>query len=167
MGNKKGHPSYYKGRHGMCKTPTYKSWSYMKSRCAGYGDSGRIANYVNKGIVVCDKWQKFEGFLEDMGIRPEGMELDRIDGAKGYNKDNCRWTTHGHNQANKIQINKSGLPRGVRIKYGRYQSQMYFKSKYYAFGTFDTPEEAHSVYVLKYKEFRGELPPEERSINNE
>jgi hypothetical protein len=53
--------------------------------------------YGARGIKLCDKWMKFEGFLEDMGHVPEGLEIDRIDNDGNYTKDNCKWTTHKEN----------------------------------------------------------------------
>lgn len=70
--------------HGMHGSPTYHVWADMKQRC------GKYKGYEN--ITYDTKWETFEGFLEDMGVRPEGLTLDRINVAKGYFKDNCRWT---------------------------------------------------------------------------
>lgn len=60
-----------------CHNPNNKDWDL----------------YGGRGINVCVKWQKFEGFLEDMGIKPFGLELDRKDSELGYYKENCRWAT--------------------------------------------------------------------------
>lgn len=77
--------------HGMTRTPTYRSWTKMKERC-GLDTYIEKEYYQDKGITVCDTWlNSFETFLADMGERPEGCTLDRIDGSLGYSKDNCRW----------------------------------------------------------------------------
>lgn len=79
----------FKSKHGMYKTEVYKRWVYMKSRC-------KVNHaYVIKGITVCPEWiDDFMQFYRDMGEPPEGHTLDRIDGTKGYSKDNCRWATY-------------------------------------------------------------------------
>jgi hypothetical protein len=69
----------------------YRSWSAMKTRCK----NGRIINakdYSGRGISFQPSWEKFENFLEDMGLPPSMKHsLDRIDNDKGYSKENCRW----------------------------------------------------------------------------
>lgn len=57
------------------------------------GTAGPNSTYVHEGMTVDPRWESFENFLVDMGERPEGKTLDRIDGTKGYCKDNCRWAT--------------------------------------------------------------------------
>ena len=78
--------------HGMSDSPTYISWSRMKNRCQNKNDDSYY-KYGGRGIKVCKRWMKFENFLEDMGERPEGMSIDRIEGDKGYEPGNCRWAT--------------------------------------------------------------------------
>lgn len=71
---------------------TYHTWEGMISRCTCKTDY-RYTSYGGVGINVCDRWRKFENFLEDMGEKPAGLTLDRIDGRLGYSKANCRWAT--------------------------------------------------------------------------
>lgn len=89
-------------------SPTYQVWVGMKARCA---DKGNI-DYGGRGISVCDRWKLFDLFLEDMGERPEGRTLDRIDLNKDYEKGNCRWATlkeQGRNKSNNVIIEINGV----------------------------------------------------------
>lgn len=72
--------------------PLYNTWRGMRERC--YNKHHISYNYYGgKGISVCKRWQKFSIFLSDMGDRPEGTTLDRIDGGKDYCRENCKWST--------------------------------------------------------------------------
>lgn len=72
----------------------------MIQRC-NYRCQPNYANYGGRGIRVCDRWLKFENFLADMGERPDGLTLDRIDNERGYSKDNCRWATRAQQDSNR------------------------------------------------------------------
>lgn len=77
-------------RHGYSGTRTHRSWKEMRQRCLN-PKSDKWQWYGGRGISVCAEWDDFEQFLIDMGERPIGMTLDRIDSDGNYKKDNCRW----------------------------------------------------------------------------
>ena len=83
--------------HGMYGTPTYVSWRSMMTRCEG---SNHMAYkyYGSRRIRVCKRWHKFNNFLKDMGVRPKGKTIDRIDNDKGYMKK----TVGGLRRQNKV-----------------------------------------------------------------
>jgi len=87
-------------RHGMCDTSTYTVWDRMKSRCLREQDKD-YKRYGARGISVCDRWMLFDNFLADMGVRPDGLQLDRINNDGNYSPENCRWVTPRQNTNNR------------------------------------------------------------------
>ena len=87
-------------KHDGWNSPTYYSWAGMKGRCLNPKDS-TYHRYGGRGIKVCDRWMNYIDFLADMGERPEGKTLDRIDVNGDYELSNCRWATLEEQAANK------------------------------------------------------------------
>lgn len=87
--------------HGKHLTSTYCIWRGIIKRCT-LPSHPSYPWYGAKGITFDPRWVKFENFLEDMGERPEGLQIDRIDTTGNYTKDNCRWVTSKENQNNRI-----------------------------------------------------------------
>ncbi len=92
--------------HGSAKrgvSPTYKSWQEMRARCSNPQHTS-YPNYGGRGISVDSRWQQFEQFLQDMGVRPEGMSLDRCNNERGYSKDNCKWSDRYEQNSNRRNV---------------------------------------------------------------
>lgn len=86
--------------HGLGGTPTYRSWYSMLQRCTNPTDVG-WNRYGGRGIKVCEAWLSLDGFVRDMGLRPAGMSLDRIDSDGNYEPANCRWATDAEQNRNR------------------------------------------------------------------
>lgn len=98
-----------KSKHGHSAegkvSPTYISWVSMKQRCNSPKHVA-YSRYGGRGIKVCDRWFLFENFLLDMGERPDGTSLDRVDNEKGYFRKNCRWASPAVQANNRSKSNK-------------------------------------------------------------
>lgn len=97
--------------HNKSDTPIYAIWNMMLQRC--YLPTNKAYhNYGGRGIKVCERWHKFEGFFEDMGDVPfDKASLDRIDNSKGYEPGNVRWATkaeQAHNKRNNVRYEYKG-----------------------------------------------------------
>lgn len=90
--------------HNKSYTNIYWIWDQMKRRC-NETKNKKYKSYGERGIKVCDEWLSFDQFYKDMGERPEGMSLDRIDNDGNYCKENCHWAT-AKQQANNTRRNK-------------------------------------------------------------
>lgn len=136
--------------HGHSKgfqSATYQSWASMKKRCLDPSQHNYVM-YGGAGIDVCSSWvDSFESFLKDMGERPEGTSLDRIDVTKGYYPDNCRWAdpnVQAYNQ--KQQSNNTSGRTGVYFREDRrntpWQASISVGGKLIALGAFNSYDEA-------------------------
>lgn len=96
---------------------TYSSWNGMINRCSGRAAPYTHGLYAGRGIRVCDRWKVFANFFHDMGPRPPGLSLDRINNDGNYEPGNCRWATRKEQNSNKRKpvrtkrpINPFGIP---------------------------------------------------------
>jgi hypothetical protein len=108
--------------HGLSHRPGYKRWKLMIARCTDV-TSDDWNNYGGRGIKVCERWLRFENFLEDMGDPPEGMTLDRKDNDGNYEPGNCRWATPLEQASNRRDKYTSIIDAdGVRALRARYDA---------------------------------------------
>ena len=96
--------------HGMKNTPTYSSWSSAKDRATN-PKSKDWQRYGAVGIGMCERWLKFKNFLADLGVKPPGCSIDRIDNTKGYVVGNVRWAdafTQANNRKTTVMVSMAG-----------------------------------------------------------
>lgn len=91
--------------HNGSKSPTYQIWAGIKLRCKNPNNKS-YKWYGGRGITYDARWEQYENFLADMGIRPDGLCIDRIDPDGDYSKENCRWVTPKENQENRRSSKK-------------------------------------------------------------
>ena len=99
--------------HGMTGKPVHYTWKGMHQRCYN-PNSGSYKDYGAKGVVICDRWHSFDNFYADMGDRPDGYSIDRIDPTGNYEPVNCRWANKKVQSRNK---RNSVLIDGVALRY--------------------------------------------------
>ena len=136
--------------HGLVNTAAYRTWSSMKARCLRKSHDA-YDDYGGRGIKICERWMDFATFLADMGPRPKGTTIDRIDPNGDYEPGNCRWATsfvQTRNRRNNVLITHNGvtlnasdwqkitgLPIFSRLKSGKSGDELFAPlgrtSKYY------------------------------------
>lgn len=110
--------------HGLHRSGAYKSWAQMKQRCLNR-KAPNFARYGGRGVRICERWMAFENFLADMGHRPEGTTLDRVDNSGNYEPGNCRWATpreQAHNRIGSLLATIGGETMAIAAwaeRYGR------------------------------------------------
>jgi len=133
---------YHVGEH-----PNYNVWASMKTRCNCENDP-RYKNYGGRGITYCERWKDFSNFCEDMGIKPKGLTIERINNDGNYEPSNCKWATR-HEQGQNKRVYKTNVlgNEGVFKKYGRFIVTKSWKNrKYVVGGSFETQEVARAKH---------------------
>lgn len=107
--------------HGRSKEPLFKVWVAMVQRCTNPNDK-KYRHYGGRGIAVCERWRSdFTAFAADMGPRPPGGTIDRIDNDGNYEPANCRWATKAEQNSNRrttlmVQVDGQEIPLSEACK---------------------------------------------------
>lgn len=144
--NKVKYPRYLYG------SPTYRSWNNMKDRCLNKNNK-QYKDYGGRGIMFDERWLEFAYFYEDMGEKPNGTTLDRVDVDKNYCKENCRWATREEQQRNQRTHKRVdvGITYDEKHPTCKYQVGISYKNKRYAsrFKTFDEAKKWRKTMEVK------------------
>lgn len=138
--------------HNMSHTKTFKTWDSMKERCYNPNNIS-YPNYGARGITICNRWlESFQNFYDDMGERPKGMTIDRIDGTKNYEPSNCKWSTVKE-QASNRRTNRYIIMNDEKITMSEFAKRLKLDDSSitkWAVRYNKTYQEAANYYLNKY-----------------
>ena len=102
-------------KHGHSRNPLYHLWHTMIARCHNPAHAA-YRHYGARGVQVCDRWREsFEAFAADMGARPTGLELDRIDPMGHYEPGNVRWMNRRMQKVNRVKRSAHYTPHAIEF----------------------------------------------------
>lgn len=142
-------------KHSMSYHPLYHTWENMRQRCNNPKHTA-YKWYGGRGIKICKRWNNFALFVEDVGNKPEGMTLDRIDNNGNYEPGNVKWSTQKQQLRNQVlrESNKTGV-KGVwyNAKVGNYQVFIRDNYKRFYIGSFCDLDEAIGARLTAEAEY--------------
>lgn len=160
-------------KHGRYGSPTHFSWQTMKQRCQN-PNAPEYEMYGGGGVTICARWLEkgykgFINFLEDMGERPEGTSLNRINGAKLYSKETCEWATLSVQAFDQtiMSNNTSGVTGVYFVKKNNcWNAKISKECVNYNLGYFKTKEEAIEVRLAAELKYYGRYKNDGRQADN-
>lgn len=153
--------------HGKSKTAEYEVWGGMIKRCRNEKSTG-YPDYGGRGITVCDRWNDFENFLEDMGLRPSPFHsIERKDVNGNYEPENCKWATKTE-QSRNTRKRKDGKNIIVGVSWHKgtqkYMAYIAVNGKPIYLGVFASIKDAAAARKSAELKYWGEIPKEASDV---